>query len=387
MFSNYAFLSFYSKNFKVGVLGGGQLGRMLLQEAINFDVKLSILDPSPSAPCADIAHEFVVGDFNDYDTVLAFGEGKDVLTIEIEHVNVEALRVLESKGVKVYPSPAILEIVKDKGLQKQFYADHGIDTSPFFLVENADELASKSAEFPVMQKLRTGGYDGRGVQALIDVDDLGKAFDEPSVLEKFVDFEKEISVIIARNDSGEIKSFPLVELEFNPVANLVEFLFSPATLTQEVEVRAHELATQVVEAFNFIGILAVEMFVCKDGRVLVNEVAPRPHNSGHHTIEASVTSQYEQHLRAILDLPLGATNSIQAAVMVNLLGEPGHTGPVDYQGLNEVLSWPGVHPHIYGKLETKPFRKMGHVTVCASGLAEAKALALKVKDTLKVVSC
>lgn len=379
-------MGFYSKEYTVGVLGGGQLGRMLLQEAINLDVKLSILDPSANAPCAKIAHEFVVGDFNDYDTVVNFGRGKDVVTIEIEHVNVEALRTLQSEGVKVFPSPDILEIVKDKGLQKQFYADNNIPTSPFFLVENGQEVASKSTEFPVMQKLRTGGYDGRGVQALRSTDDLSKAFDAPSVLEKFVDFEKEISVIIARNESGEVKTFPVVELEFNPVANLVEFLFAPANISQVVEQTAQELAKKVVEAFDFVGILAVEMFVGKDGSVLVNEVAPRPHNSGHHTIEASVTSQYEQHVRAILDLPLGDTASIQAAVMVNLLGEPDHSGPVDYRGLEEVLSWPGVHPHIYGKAETKPFRKMGHVTICASTIEEAKELALRVKDTLKVVS-
>jgi len=379
-------MKFYNEHFKIGVLGGGQLGRMLLQEAINFDVRLSILDPSPNAPCAQIAHEFKVGDFNDFDTVMAFGRGKDVITIEIEHVNVEALRQLESDGVKVYPSPDVLEIVKDKGLQKQFYADNDIATSSFLLVENAAELATKSVEFPVMQKLRTGGYDGRGVQALKTANDLKMAFDAPSVLEKFVDFEKEISVIIARNDDGQVKTFPVVDLEFNPEANLVEFLFSPAEIDAEIERKALDLAHKVVEAFQFVGILAVEMFVCKDGSVLVNEVAPRPHNSGHHTIEASITSQYEQHLRAILNLPLGSTDSIQAAVMVNLLGEPGHTGMVEYQGLDEVISWPGVHPHIYGKAETKPFRKMGHVTICAGNLADAKKLALKVKDKLKVVS-
>ena len=340
-------MKFYNEHFKVGVLGGGQLGRMLLQEAINFDVRLSILDPSSNAPCAQIAHEFRVGDFNDFDTVVAFGRGKDVITIEIEHVNVEALHQLESDGVKVYPSPDVLEIVKDKGLQKQFYADNDIATSSFLLVENAAELATKTAELPVMQKLRTGGYDGRGVQALKTADDLKMAFDAPSVLEKFVDFEKEISVIIARNDDGQVKTFPVVDLEFNPEANLVEFLFSPAEIDAEIERKALDLAHKVVEAFQFVGILAVVMFVCKDGSVLVNEVAPRPHNSGHHTIEASITSQYEQHLRAILNLPLGSTDSIQAAVMVNLLGEPGHTGMVEYQGLDEVISWPGVHPHIY----------------------------------------
>jgi len=379
-------MKFYNEHFKVGVLGGGQLGRMLLQEAINFDVRLSILDPSSNAPCAQIAHEFRVGDFNDFDTVVAFGRGKDVITIEIEHVNVEALHQLESDGVKVYPSPDVLEIVKDKGLQKQFYADNDIATSSFLLVENAAELATKTAVLPVMQKLRTGGYDGRGVQALKTANDLKMAFDAPSVLEKFVDFEKEISVIIARNDDGQVKTFPVVDLEFNPEANLVEFLFSPAEIDAEIERKALDLAHKVVEAFQFVGILAVEMFVCKDGSVLVNEVAPRPHNSGHHTIEASITSQYEQHLRAILNLPLGSTDSIQAAVMVNLLGEPGHTGMVEYQGLDEVISWPGVHPHIYGKAETKPFRKMGHVTICAGNLADAKKLALKVKDKLKVVS-
>lgn len=377
---------FYGKDFKLGVLGGGQLGRMLLQEAIDLDIKLHILDPSPEAPCADIANSFTCGSFTDYETVMAFGKDMDVLTIEIENVNVQALKDLQAQGVKVYPQPEVLEIIKDKGTQKQFYAENNIATAPFELVENKAGIDAHVSNLPFMQKMRVGGYDGKGVHALKSEADLTNAFDAPSVLESFVDFEKEISVIIARNEQGETKTFPLVELDFNPEANLVEFLFSPANVASEVEKQAYELAEQVINAFEMVGILAVEMFVCKDGSVLVNEVAPRPHNSGHHTIEANLTSQYMQHLRSILGMPLGSTDITEPAVMVNLLGEKGFTGPVKYEGLNEVLSWPGVHPHIYGKAETKPFRKMGHVTVRANELEEARALAVKVKDTLKVIA-
>jgi 5-(carboxyamino)imidazole ribonucleotide synthase len=377
---------FYSHSFKLGVLGGGQLGRMLIQEAVNYDVNVAILDPSPNAPCAHLVQEFVVGDFADYDAVYNFGKDKDVLTIEIEHVNVEALRKLKSEGVAIYPDPEIIHIVQDKGLQKAFYRDHQIATADFVLINSKDEIAAHQDRLPFMQKLRSGGYDGRGVTAVRNEEELSQAFDAPSVLESFVDFEKEISVIIARNPSGEVKSYPVVELEFNSEANLVEYLFSPAIISSAVEEKAHSLAHRIVEELNFVGILAVEMFVTKTGDVLVNEIAPRPHNSGHHTIEANITSQYEQHLRAILNLPLGSTAIINPAVMVNLLGEPGYSGPVNYEGLQEALSWEGVHVHIYGKADTKPFRKMGHVTVVARSLEEATTLARRVKSTVRVIA-
>jgi 5-(carboxyamino)imidazole ribonucleotide synthase len=381
-----AMKSFYSKDFRLGVLGGGQLGRMLIQQAINYDIRVAVLDPSPEAPCRNVAHEFTLGDFADYETVLQFGSDKDLLTIEIEHVNVEALEELEKKGVQVYPSPAILRIIRDKGLQKQFYEKHEIPTAPFQLIENKNELKKYLHEFPMMQKLRMGGYDGKGVQALRAEQDFGLAFDAPSVLEKMIDFRAEISVIVARNKSGEIKTFPIVDMEFNAEANLVEFLYSPSGMPESICAEANEIAHKVVNALAFEGLLAIEMFVDKEGKVLVNEIAPRPHNSGHHTIEACVTSQYDQHLRSILNLPLGDTSLIRPSVMINLLGEKGHSGSVNYLHLEEICSIPGVYVHLYGKSETKPFRKMGHVTICSDNLEEAKVLARKIMLRLRVVS-
>ena len=377
---------FYSKNFRLGILGGGQLGRMFIQEAVNYDVRVAVLDPSADAPCAQLAHEFVLGNFADFETVYNFGKTKDVVTIEIEHVNVEALEQLQKEGVKVYPRPDILSMVKDKGLQKQFYRINTINTAPFHLVSNRKDIEQFLPEFPFMQKIRTGGYDGRGVTPLKNAGDIANAFDAPSVLEKFVDFEREISVIIARNASGQEKTFPIVGMDFNPEANLVEYLYCPVDLTAQVEKAALEVASRIVRALDFVGILAVEMFVTKSGEVLVNEIAPRPHNSGHHTIEACITSQYEQHLRAILDLPLGDTTLLRPAVMVNILGARGHSGPVVYEHLREVMSLPGVFVHLYGKSETRPFRKMGHVTVIAETLDEATATAREVSRLLQAVS-
>jgi len=374
----------YSVNFKLGVLGGGQLGRMLIQEAINLDIHVACLDPNDNAPCSEIANWFAHGDFNDYDAVMHFGRNKDVITVEIEHVNIQALKELQKKGIKVFPQPEILEIIQDKGLQKEFYTKNNIPTAPYKLIENKDELMQNQDLLPVAQKLRKGGYDGKGVSILKSETDLIKAFDAPSVLESFVPFEKELAVIVARNENGEISSFPTVELDFNPEANLVEMLFAPANISSGIEEKARKVAERTIEAFDLVGLLAVELFLTKEGEILVNEVAPRPHNSGHHTIEANITSQYGQHLRSILNLPLGDTGLIQAAAMVNLLGEDGFTGPVKYEGLNECLALPGVYVHIYGKAETKPFRKMGHVTVTGRDVEEVRKLAHEVKETLKV---
>jgi 5-(carboxyamino)imidazole ribonucleotide synthase len=373
-------------NFKLGVLGGGQLGRMLIQETINYNVHTCILDPDRNAPCRDIANEFTAGSLKDFDTVYSFGKNVDVLTIEIEHVNVDAMEKLEKEGVKVFPQPAVLRIIQDKGLQKEFYRANSIPTADYFLVENKSEITKYSSHFPFFNKLRKGGYDGKGVVKLDDPNNLSSAFDEPGVLEKLVDFEKEISVIVARNEKGEIAVFPVVELEFNPEANLVEFLFSPAKIAGHIEEQAYEIAYKVAEKMGVVGLLAVEMFVTKDGKVLVNEVAPRPHNSGHQTIEGNKTSQYEQHLRAILNLPLGSTKIIMPSVMINLLGEKGFEGDAKYEGLNEVMAMEGVNIHLYGKKTTKPFRKMGHVTVIDESLEKAKQKALVVKEKLKVVS-
>tara|TARA_Y100000782_G_scaffold31337_1_gene34691 strand:+ start:23985 stop:25133 length:1149 start_codon:yes stop_codon:yes gene_type:complete len=378
--------AFYGNDFKLGILGGGQLGRMFIQEAININLSVHILDPDENAPCKEIATTFTQGDLKDFDTVMAFGKDKDMITIEIEHVNVDALERLEQDGVKVYPQPSVLRIVQDKGTQKNFYKDNNLPTAPFHIVNNKAEIDNYISEFPFMQKLRTGGYDGKGVTPLKSTADLATAFDAPSVLESFVDFQTEIAVIVGRNANGETKSFPTVELSFNEEANLVEYLFSPGKLTTEIEEKAQKLAVDVAEAIGIIGILAVEMFVTKDGEVLVNEIAPRPHNSGHQSIEANITSQYAQHMRCILNLPLGATDIIVPSVMVNLLGDKNHTGEAVYENLNTVLSWPGVYVHLYGKKFTKPFRKMGHVTVTASTIEEAISTAEKVKETLGVIS-
>ena len=369
---------------KLGILGGGQLGRMFIQEAIGLNVCVHVLDPAENAPCAAIANVFVQGDFADYETVLNFGKEVDVLTIEIEHVNIEALEELERRGKLVFPRPAALRTIKDKGLQKLFYAAHNIPTAPFVLVENKTEAAMHVSAGPFMQKLRTGGYDGKGVTPFRNEADLEHAFDAPSVLEQMVHFEKELAVIVARNASGELRVFPLVEMEFNSEANLVEFIFSPANVSVEVAQEAAEIAKKIVEQLDHVGLLAVELFLTKTGQLLVNEVAPRPHNSGHHTIEACYTSQYAQHMRAILNLPLGDTALRSAGVMINLLGEKGFTGTAKYEGLEEVLSTQGAYVHLYGKEETKPFRKMGHITICLPELEQAKLLARKFLSSVKV---
>lgn len=377
---------FFHPQFKLGILGGGQLGRMLLQEAVNLDVRMSFLDPDAQAPCHAIGHEFAHGSFNDFDAVMQFGKDKDLITIEIEHVNTDALRELEKDGVRVYPQPDIIQMIQDKGLQKEFYQKHALPTAEFSLAPNANAVREQNPHFPFVQKLRKGGYDGRGVQVIRSESDLDKLFDEPCVIEEMVDFAQEISVITARNPSGEIRCFPAVGMEFNPEANLVEFLFAPANLALEIENEAQKLATRLTEALGIVGLLAVEMFVTKDSRLLINEMAPRPHNSGHHTIEANLTSQYGQHLRAILDLPLGDTTLRQPAVMLNLLGEKDHTGVVHYENLDQVLTMPGVYVHLYGKTHTKPFRKMGHVTVLGDTLEAAKTKAKKIQTLLRVVS-
>ena len=377
---------FYHPHFKLGILGGGQLGRMFIQEAANLDVKVYIMDNSGYSPAREVAHLFTFGNITDYEDVYYFGKDKDVLTIEIENVNVKALYDLEKEGVKVYPQPRIIELVQDKGIQKQFYKDQNIPTAPFYLIERQDDLKQYIFQLPFMQKIRKGGYDGKGVVPIKSEADIVKGFDAPSVLEKFVDFEKELSVIVGRNAKGEVKCFPLVEQVFNAEANLVEFLISPAQVEAGIETKAQNIAKKIITKLKMVGILAVEFFLTKDGEVLVNEIAPRPHNSGHQTIEGNITSQYEQHLRSILNLPLGSTEITNASVMINLLGEKGQVGKVKYLGLEKVLEWKGVKPHIYGKAITKPFRKMGHVTVVNHSLDKAKEIAKEVKNTLKVVA-
>jgi|UniRef100_UPI00404B70D2 5-(carboxyamino)imidazole ribonucleotide synthase len=377
--------AFYG-DLKLGILGGGQLGRMLIQESINFNISSYVLDPDKNAPCKDLCAKFVHGSLIDYDAVYNFGKDLDILTIEIEKVNVDALEQLEKEGIKVYPQSNVIRLIQDKGTQKQFFKDNQIPTAAFQLFKNKEDLISANIPFPYIQKLRRDGYDGKGVLMIKSTDDLQKAFNEPSLIEDLIPFEKELAVIVARNESGEIKTFPCVEMEFNPEANLVEFLISPSTLDSETLHKADQLAKKVAEDLKIIGILAVEMFLTKTGDILVNEIAPRPHNSGHQSIEGNYTSQYEQLLRAIFNLPFGDTRTISNAVMINLLGEKGFEGAAIYEGLNDVLALDGIYIHLYGKKITKPFRKMGHVTILDDDRQKAIEKARFVQNTIKVKS-
>lgn len=381
----------FSTTQKIGILGGGQLGKMLCLAAAPWDFKTCILDASPDFPAGPVCSEFTAGDFNNYDDVMAFGQDKDVLTIEIEHVNTAALHALQEMGKVVHPSPAALDIIKDKGLQKEFYLKNDIPTAPFELFEDENTLLSAIQSgrwsLPLVQKSRTAGYDGRGVAILRTADDLTqKLLPGPCLVEMLAPIRTEIAVIAARNASDEVAVFPAVEMDFHPEANLVELLLCPARISPLVAAEAEALAEQVIRAFDLCGLLAVEMFLCEDGQLWVNEVAPRPHNSGHHTIDSAVTSQYQQHLRAICDLPLGDTSSTQSAVMLNLLGAADHKGPVRYEGVEACLAVSGVHIHLYGKALTSPFRKMGHVTITAENLETALQKAALIKKTLQVLS-
>ncbi len=379
-----------SSDFKVGILGGGQLGKMLALAASNWDLKTAILDSSKDFPAGAVANEFVEGNFKDYDDVYNFGQKVDVLTIEIEHVNTEALLRLEQEGKIVHPSPKALDIIKDKGLQKTFYKEQNIPSAPFALYKDKmavlHAIESGKLSYPFVQKSRTAGYDGPGVAVIKGADYLSKLLPGACMIEDLVDIDKEIAVVVARNADGEVKTYPSVEMEFNPEANLVEFLFCPAQLTEAQDETCQALAKKTIEAYNVCGLLAVELFLTKDGQIWVNEVAPRTHNSGHHTIDACQTSQFEQQIRAILNLPLGSTEMHQAAVMVNLLGAPGFTGPVKFQGWKEVVAIEGAHFHIYGKAVTKPFRKMGHATVVDKDLEKAKTKARQILQEFKIIS-
>ena len=370
------------------ILGGGQLGKMLIEAASDWNIRCHVLDPDPDCSCSRLAWQFTCGSFKDYDAVMAFCADAHYITIEIEHVNTDALRDLKAQGKKVFPDPDMLDIIKDKGKQKSFYVEHGIPTSPFTLYDDADAIrqavASGTRTLPFVQKSCTAGYDGKGVQVVRTKDDLDKLLPGASLAEELIPFEKELAVIVARSTNGDTKAFPAVEMEFHPTANLVEFLLSPAHINSELEQKAQQLAVRTIEAMNLYGVLAVEMFLTADGDILVNEVAPRPHNSGHHTIEANITSQYQQLLRSIFGLPLGSTALTTTSMMVNLLGEDGYTGEAIYEGLPECLAMEGVYVHLYGKKITKPFRKMGHVTIVDSDAAKAREKANFVKDNLKI---
>jgi 5-(carboxyamino)imidazole ribonucleotide synthase len=381
---------------QIHILGGGQLGRMLLQAGQDWGLRSSVLDPDPQCAAANLATVLHTGDFANIQTVLEFAQDATIVTVEIEHVNIEALRALEAKGVAVRPSARVLETIQDKGLQKQFLAQQGFSTAAFQLVEGLaglrKALSSNAWEYPAVVKLRKGGYDGRGVAVLRQAADLKAleaeptVWDAPLVLEQAIEIQTEVAVMAARNTAGQTAVYPPVGMQFHPTANLVEYLYCPISLKRNHERSLQNITLAVAEALDVVGVLAVEFFVDTKDRLWINELAPRPHNSGHHTIEANVTSQFAQHLRAILGLPLGATALRQPAVMLNLLGEAGHTGPAHYDGLSEALSLPGVQVHLYNKPETRPMRKMGHVTITANTLAEAQAVAQQVRGCLRVVA-
>jgi len=353
---------------------------------MNYGLELYILDPDPNASCSNYCKNFLTGSFLDEETVYNFGKQLDIVTIEIENVNVKALKRLEKEGVKVFPQPHIIELIQDKGLQKQFFIDHSIPTAQFVFIDAKNQLNDFSYMFPSVMKSRKAGYDGRGVYNVNAEADIIRAFDVPSILEKRVEFIKELSVLVARNERGEIKTFDVVEMEFNSAANLVEYLIAPAWISEKIEIEARELAITIIEELKMVGLLAVELFLTAEGLLIVNELAPRPHNSGHHTIEANYVSQYEQHLRAILDLHLGSTKARSNAVMLNVLGEPGFDGPARYQGIELLSEMEGVYIHLYGKKITRPNRKMGHITIINFDLEAAYVTARYIKENFKVTT-
>ena len=382
--------NYFSSDFKLGILGGGQLGRMLLAETQKFDIHTSILENNKNAPCAEICNEFVVGDLLDFNAVYHFGKKVDILTIEIENVNLDALDKLEDEGLTIYPKPKDLRIIQSKARQKHFYVDNNISTAPFshyaYLEELIHSYENNIISFPFVWKAARFGYDGNGVKIVRNLEDLGSLPNVECITEELIPFKNELAVIVARNKDGETKTYPVVEMEFHPEANQVEYVLCPARIDSKIAKKAREVALKVVNDLDFVGLLAVEMFQTIDDKILVNEVAPRPHNSGHYSIEASYTNQFEQHLRSILNLPLGNTESKVAGIMVNLVGEEGFSGAVVYQNIAEILKINGVTPHIYGKKETRPFRKMGHVTIVNSDINKAREIAQKVKETIRVVS-
>ncbi|MBT8254800.1 MAG: 5-(carboxyamino)imidazole ribonucleotide synthase [Flavobacteriaceae bacterium] len=383
-------MNYFSSDFKLGILGGGQLGKMLLNETRKWDIQTAVLDPNQEAPCRVGSNDFHVGDLMDFDTVYRFGKGVDLLTIEIENVNINALKKLEQEGLTVYPSSKTLEIIQNKAKQKLFYVDHNLPTAEFmrfaYKAEIDAAVTNSILNFPFVWKSAQFGYDGRGVKIVRSEDDLDSLPNVESIVEELIDFKNELAVIVARSANGEVAAFPVVEMEFHPEANQVEYVICPARIGEKVARKAELIALKTSAAYKHVGLLAVEMFQTKTDEILINEVAPRPHNSGHHTIESCFTSQFEQHLRAILSLPLGDASSKVAGIMVNLVGEPEYSGEVVYKKMEEILDLDGVTPHIYGKRLTRPFRKMGHVTIVNQDMKAARTMAEKVKNTIKVIS-
>ena len=380
----------FSSQHKVGILGGGQLGKMLLYTTRKFDIQTYVLDPNPEAPSKIACDAFFVGDLMDYETVFEFGKKVDTLTIEIENVNVSALRALENEGVNVYPAADTLAIIQNKAKQKLFYSEHGLPTASFTRYTNSEELTTaienEAQTLPFVWKSAQFGYDGKGVKVIRTLSDMKALHDVECIAEDLVPFKKELAVTVARSPQGEIRAYTVVEMEFHPEANQVEYVLCPARISNAIEKKAERVALNTAAAFKHVGLLAVELFLTQDDNILINEVAPRPHNSGHQTIEASYTSQFEQHIRAVLNLPLGETRNKVSGVMVNLVGAEGYNGAVVYQNIEKILELEGVTPHIYGKKETRPFRKMGHVTIVHSEIDKAREIAQQVKETIKVIS-
>jgi 5-(carboxyamino)imidazole ribonucleotide synthase len=385
-------MNYFSSDFKLGILGGGQLGKMLLFDTRKFDIQTYVLDPSDEAPCKIACNQFFQGDLMDFDTVYNFGKKVDVLTFEIELVNLDALVQLEAEGLPVYPSPKTLKLIQNKGIQKDFYTQHNIPTAPHQRFENLQDLKSainnqqSAIQMPFVWKCTEFGYDGNGVKVVRKATDLDELPNVECIAEAMIPFKNELAVIVCRNPSGEIKTYPVVEMEFHPEANQVEYVICPARIDDKVAEKARAIALNVSQQFHHVGLLAVEMFQTEEDEILVNEVAPRPHNSGHYSIEASYTSQFENHLRAILDLPLGNTDSKVAGIMVNLVGSEGYSGQVIYENIEKIMGWNGVTPHIYGKKQTRPFRKMGHVTIVNEDVNKARKIAEEVKNSIRVIS-
>ncbi|WP_375238217.1 5-(carboxyamino)imidazole ribonucleotide synthase [Aurantibacter sp.] len=383
-------MNYFSSDFKLGILGGGQLGKMLLYNTRKFDITTHVLDPSDDAPSKLACNLFTKGDLMNYDDVYNFGKQIDVLTIEIENVNLDALEQLEKEGKKVYPSSKTLRKIQNKATQKLFYVDNNLPTAPFsrfaYLSEVKDAISNEALEFPFVWKSAQFGYDGNGVQIVRKIEDLQDLPKGECITEELVPFKNELAVIVSRNPSGEVKTYPVVEMEFHPEANQVEYVICPARVSNDILKKAQNVAIKTSEAYNHVGLLAVELFLTQDDEILINEVAPRPHNSGHQTIEASYTCQFEQHIRSILDLPLGNTDNKAAGVMVNLVGKEGHTGNVVYKNIENIMSLDGVTPHIYGKKQTRPFRKMGHVTIVNADIDKAREIAQEVKQSIEVIS-
>jgi len=381
-------MNYFSSDFKLGILGGGQLGKMLLQVTSRLSIKTNILDPSKDSPCKNLCNEFEIGNLMDFDSVYQFGKKCDLVTFEIEHVNIEALEKLESEGTKVYPTSKTLKIIQNKNLQKQFFIDNNIPTSDFYYFKSPKDfknsLHKNQISFPCVWKKTKFGYDGYGVEIIKSIEQIDTLPNEECIIEEFIPFEKELATTIVRNYSGDIQIFPLVQMDFNKESNQVEYVVCPAQVNREIKDLANALAMKVSKSFKHVGLLAIEMFLTKDNKILINEVAPRPHNSAHYSIEACENSQFQQHINSILNLKLGSCKSNNNAIMVNLVGEKGYSGPVFYQGIEKAMEQSNVSVHIYGKSNTKPNRKMGHVTVTDENLKNGLKKAKSVKNLIKV---